>query len=719
MTQANQPAVLAPNTRFKVNDRTGVCLNTFPDAVLVAWDEYICPATGEVFSSATELVSPSDIGRWARRGELEIFDTFDDVDESMAARRARAEAYRPGSNRSLRALFRLDYVEAVDELIAEGKVPPNPTRANVSHHWEGICARARKKQETRAKLASGKRRAGGEISLRLPAQSPRSVHDWWRDAKRDKITGLYDNYSKSGNRTERYTEEERAFFSEVIDSMLTLERPHLAAIVESVQAAVLVENERRSKLNLPGKVLMCPGRDYIKSLIAKLSPVDLVTRTRGGTVAYRDLHTLGAGLDLTRPLERVEIDEQTVDLMVVLRNAGILEALEPADMARLGFDTTKARVTVSAAIDCYTACIVGLQISANPDQNFTMRTIEMIYLDKSDIAEASQAKSKWNMYGHPEELVMDKGATYISDENYLLLAKAGITNISLPGEHPFLKGSIEGFFRTLSGKMMSHLVGRTFKNVVQKAENDVEARATIDIDTFLRFLTRWVVDVYHLTTPSRPGTRAPIERWRQALNETPPMLRTDDRHLRRVFGRFLKRRITRRGIQVGYVFYQSENLAKAFLSSQAHDVELWCWDKKIGAIEVCMPDGKFLSVPCVEPSWAHATYAEVSASFEAAAQTDPADRLIAAQAIVDIDTEALHQKRRLSGMMPLNPDDATLKRDEAHNQRFMQTRDKANPEPRSLFGNPVEVPVSEADELQKARSGSAGTEADPYGDILE
>lgn len=721
MASPFRPASLAPGTRFRVNGRTGTCYEIVGDQILVGWDEIIDSSTGVVSPETTDLLPTSEAGQLSRAGVLKILNLPENGIEDETARRNRVEIYKPESGATERALFRLSYIEAINRLIDEGVMPTNPRRQDIFKHLDDIEAMRRAIRRSRRKSSGGRTRAGGKEAGHIECECDRSIHDWWRSSQADPGLGVYDNYNRSGNRTARYTEEESDFFRGVIDEMLTQERPHLGAIFESVKAAVIVENDQRKRSDPPKLPLKRPGREFVTKLIKSISPVDFWTRSRGPDVAYRELHTLGEGPQLSRPMERVEIDEQTVDLMVLLRTTKVMDALGREGLAALAFDVTKARVTISAAIDCYTGCFVAFQVTNRPDQNLTKRTIEMIYLDKTDIAKAAGAISPWDAYGHPEELVMDKGATYISDANYLLLASSGITNVSLPGGHPFLKPWIEGGFRTLSSKLMPHLVGRTFKDVVAKGENDPKQRALVDIDTFLRLLTRWIVDVHHNTRPSRSGSRSPRERWERAMAEVPPHIRTDDHRLRKVFGQYLTRKISRTGITVGGVQYQSPELASWFAGNTQHDVDLWWWDRKVGAIEVRLPDGREITALCKDKRWAEASFADFQLWVDSVGDLNPEAELIAAKAMRDIDGDMLAMKRRLDGLLPLMQSDAFLRRREAQMQQFMRTRDQDRPDPRPLFGDEVDAgaPQEPRDSVDDAAGSAISTDPDDYSDILE
>lgn len=152
--------------------------------------------------------------------------------------------------------------------------------------------------------------------------------------------------------------------------------------------------------------------------------MDHKVRTRGMEVAHRDLHTLGQGLKTTRVLQRVELDEYTVDLMVFMRLLGLEKLLTPSEKVALGLTGEPKRLILSAAIDVYSGAIVAMQIAAEGSMNLTVKTIEMIYCDKQRIADAVGAVNPWPMHGHPQTLALDRAAVNMSDEIYTRLAAA-------------------------------------------------------------------------------------------------------------------------------------------------------------------------------------------------------------------------------------------------------------------------------------------------------
>ncbi len=113
---------------------------------------------------------------------------------------------------------------------------------------------------------------------------------------------------------------------------------------------------------MPAAKLRRPGYDYIANKIHKLAPIDHALRKFGRDKAYKDLHTLGVGIETSRLLERVEVDEYTVDLFVLMKDTGLFDHLPASIKEQIGLNGSSCRLTLSGAIDVHTRCFVALQI---------------------------------------------------------------------------------------------------------------------------------------------------------------------------------------------------------------------------------------------------------------------------------------------------------------------------------------------------------------------
>ncbi len=104
-------------------------------------------------------------------------------------------------------------------------------------------------------------------------------------------------------------------------------RQTVISIAERVGAAIEAENKRRISQAVPEAGLPVVGYDYVHKVIVERAPLDHAIRQKGWDLAYKDLHSLGLGIQTSRALERVAIDEYTVDLMVLMRDTGLFDHL--------------------------------------------------------------------------------------------------------------------------------------------------------------------------------------------------------------------------------------------------------------------------------------------------------------------------------------------------------------------------------------------------------
>lgn len=493
------------------NGRSGTVFEIRPEAALIAWKEFVDLDTGEVFAAISSALSHEDAARADREGRLAV-------------------TRRPGCDHAVNRPSRLDrsdvevrrmewrrsYVLAAEALISSGQM--RPSRTEFERFADEILAAGEKRDlhTQMEKKGYAQKRGGASIEgVRLKA-SPKSaaiIRRWYLAWKRGGDDALFDNLRASGRRGVRMREEERAFMWSVIEMRLDLERPSISSIVDSVQTAFEVYNQEVVRGTENDRILEIPGYDAVWNAINEIAPLDHKIRTRGLKIAYQDMHGVGIGIETTRALQRVEIDEYTMDLMVFFRNTGILKLLGEDVVRALGLDGSPQRVVLSAAIDVHTRCIVGMKLGTEASARMMRDTVEMIYTEKSPITDGI-ADMGWPMYGRPGLIAMDRGPAYVADETYDLLAAAGITNFGAPAGKPWLRPFIERLFRTIHARLLNRFSGRTFSDVVQRGENDPAKRASLTLEDLLAFLTRWIVDIYHLEERyPKPDKQKPTVSW--------------------------------------------------------------------------------------------------------------------------------------------------------------------------------------------------------------
>lgn len=411
---------------FELNRRRGKVVKMGLTSSLVLWQEHVDKETGEVFPAIAATITHEQFRHHDLHGRLRIIRR-----PSASA----AEGKRDRSHRTRaeirRMRWRYSFVSAAQRLVADGDLEEN--RASFVARRDlilGLGMVYYSKYLAKEAGTEGKR-GGARVDLGTQSEPPKSaahLFKWYCAYRKGGQEALFDEYIRSGNRQPRYTTAERELINSTITKKLDEERCSISDIVGSVRATFKVLNEDAARSNPPGEPVSIPGYGYIHSTIDALAPLDHAIRTRGLKVAYRDMHALGVGVKTSRALERVEVDEYTFDLMVILNGLGIWDWLRPEERAMLGLDGSTRRVQLSAAIDVHTRCIVGMQISASETTSLLRETVEMIFMDKAHIADAVGAHEPWDMHGRPEMIVLDRGPNYISDEVYDLLAALGITN---------------------------------------------------------------------------------------------------------------------------------------------------------------------------------------------------------------------------------------------------------------------------------------------------
>ncbi|TJZ76895.1 Mu transposase C-terminal domain-containing protein [Paracoccus hibiscisoli] len=321
---------------------------------------------------------------------------------------------------------------------------------------------------------------------------------------------------------------------------------------------------------------------------------------RDGAAAARKMFApVGRGLHLTRPLQRVEIDEWDIDLLFVLSDAGLLEGFTEEERKIFGLVGKKpVRWKLTVAICATTRCILAMIMTPSAKASAAVQALKMVLSDKGALSTAVRANGRWHMHGLPEEIVTDCGSAFRSQEFQTACFDLGIPALRSVAGLPELRGIIERFFRTSGTSLLPELPGRTFSSIAEKGDANPADRACLNENDLAFVLVRWVVDVYHNTPHSGLDGETPLQCWERLTAEcgvTPP---PDTRTSRRIFGEKFMRKLDKTGITVLGVRYHSENLAAYMLHRRDRDVEVRWLPSDIGEIEVRL-DMDWMTVPAV------------------------------------------------------------------------------------------------------------------------
>lgn len=429
------------------------------------------------------------------------------------------------------------------------------------------------------------------------APSPRSIRKWLKAYEADGLPGLSLREHRRGNRGPGLCYVGRSWLMEGVRKYMHPDRPTMMTIFKQVEDLFRKCNAKRQEDGLP--TIRQPSRETVRRAINSLDPYAVKLARYGADAARKMFAPVGKGLELTRPLQRVEIDEWDIDLLSVLSDAGLLEGFTEEERKIFGLGGKKpVRWKLTVAICATTRCILAMIMTPSAKASAAVQALKMVLSDKGALSTAVRALGRWHMHGVPEEIVTDCGSAFRSQEFQTACCDLGISALRSVAGLPELRGIIERFFRTTGTGLLPELPGRTFSSIAEKGDANPADRACLNENDLAFVLVRWVVDVYHNTPHSGLGGKTPLQCWERLTAEcgvTPP---PDTRTSRRIFGEKFMRKLGKTGITVLGVRYHSDNVAAHMLHRRERDVEVRWLPSDIGEIEVRL-DNEWMTVPAV------------------------------------------------------------------------------------------------------------------------
>ena len=370
--------------------------------------------------------------------------------------------------------------------------------------------------------------------------APSTVQAWWRRYRLTKsVTCLIPrNKPSSGPRAKRRYQ----IFEEVIASVfLTNQKLPKLKVVEEVFRRVDGVNN-----GLPAdERIRKPARATIYRWLDNLQQ-DLVDKAREGAEAARVKYRAALGnVKVGSVLERIEIDHTPLDLIVI----------DSLTMLPLG------RPWLTMAIDHYSRMVVGFYISFNaPSSHGVLQCLRRAILPKDEwLARFPDIKGSWPAHGIPELIAVDNGTDLHSEALESSCMEMGIQMLFCGSKTPQHKGAIERFFRTMNMGLIHCLPGTVFSSVDERGDYPAEDKAVIDMQSLVHLLTKWVVEVYNVTTHRGIGAR-PIDQWILSADRRIIELPVHPQQLEVITGIPAKRTLFHYGIELDGLQYNSEQL---------------------------------------------------------------------------------------------------------------------------------------------------------------
>jgi putative transposase len=420
----------------------------------------------------------------------------------------------------------------------------------------------------------------------------RTLNDWiakYVAAEYD-ISGLIDK--RTGDKTPRFTEEERQLHAKFVLKYASRTKPTVRHLHRRMVASIRRLNRERPAA---GKPKLRPlGETSFRMKIKKLPSFFKKAGREGKKRAQLYFNIVKAGVDKGIPLQRVEADEWTVELMTILEGTVVWDELTPEEREGL----QKVRLFFSGVIDVATKCVLSFRVFVTaPNTESARTTLELTSRDKTFLAKAAGCRFPWEMKGKYRTIGIDNATWNKSNALRGTLSDAGVTDVFPPAREPYLRGTIERFFRTIAFLGLQEFSGRTFGSVIEKGrEYNDERPPSIRTDQLAKIFIRLIVDVYHNTPHSGLWGATPRQAWLELTRDKKIPPAPTGFHRRNIYGTPAVRAITKQGIVYEDIQFQSDEIQRLRRDDEFVQVHIRVDRYDLSEISVIWKDG-FLRVP--------------------------------------------------------------------------------------------------------------------------
>lgn len=443
---------------------------------------------------------------------------------------------------------------------------------------------------------------GGSERIITRVVGPKAIRVWLsrlREGAYDPIA-LVPRYGNCGSRAPVIHADVRLLAIKYTTQFTLENRPSRKQLYDKMESELKSLNANRAQAGLEPHTM--PSTRWFNNQIRDLDAYDVERGRYGQAAAKAKFRIVSSGLDVTRPYERLEMDEWEVSLMVLAIESGVWESLtleQREDVARM-------KCHLCVVICCATRCIVGMSLAPTASSDNALAALRMALVDKGSFADRIGTLTPWDMCGTPESVVTDGGTSFANRRFRLAVLMIGAHPEITVGGIPWLRGRVERVFRTIHTGLVSRFAGRSFENVVQCGDYKSAAKANL-FETDLRWiLCRYLVDIYHNTPHEGLAGRTPREEWLARTKLFKVKQPPDRDTLRAAFGIERTRVLDHEGVRFLGLQYQSERLQayrrKAAGPTGTVPVAVRIDHGDIGTVSVALGEkGPYLPVDCVTP----------------------------------------------------------------------------------------------------------------------
>ncbi len=421
--------------------------------------------------------------------------------------------------------------------------------------------------------------------------SAASVQRWWRAVKkRPGEVFVVVNKNAFSKRGVRLDPDSEAYLQQKIEELyLQLTRPTAMGAHRGYVKALQEESRTRKDAGLAP--LRKVSYRTFKNRIDALSQEEVMVARLGKEAARHYFNMVKGHLPARLPLDVVEIDHTPLNVYVI----------DNVSCLPLG------RPWMTAIKDRYTGMVLGFYIS------FRQTGLQSVFgaikhsLQSHHYVRAMwpDLENDWPAFGLGAEYVSDRGGDFVSLQYRIAVTSLGANYGYNKKKTPWLKGSIERFFRTLEQTFFEAMPGRTFSSLKERRDYKPADDAVIRFSTFIYLMHKWCVD-YHNVTLNLRKQKTSLQLWNEGIQIAPPIHIADRDKLDVFLGEHHDGRLSHEGIRFEWLQYADEGLHEVLKQFGKNiTLDYVVSPDNLGQIQVKHPKtGEYFPVRCTRPDYA-------------------------------------------------------------------------------------------------------------------
>ncbi|WP_198359897.1 Mu transposase C-terminal domain-containing protein [Burkholderia ubonensis] len=340
--------------------------------------------------------------------------------------------------------------------------------------------------------------------------------------------------------------------------------------------------------------LQPPNPRTLYRLFDRVPEYDITILNEGKPAADRRYRIVRRGVQVSRVLERVEVDHTPLDVFLLDEETGL-----PC-----------GRPTLTMLIDVFSRMPLGYYIGFDDTSTLAvMRAVRHALLPKKParaVVPNLVVQNPWLCYGRFEVLVCDNGPEFHSDSLAAACFDLQIQLLFCPKRQPRFKGVIERFLKTCNYSFAHRLPGTSLAHFAARGDYDPLTCTVLTISEFTHLFEKWLLDVYAQTIHNGIGT-TPSKKWEEGVAGVSQKLPASAEEIALHLGIDKRRSLRHDGVLLNGLYYASDDLlpiistygigVRVRVSYDPEDLSsIWLW----------APDGQErIRVPAVNADYAN------------------------------------------------------------------------------------------------------------------